>query len=102
MLAADAAGLVDALLLLSYPLHPPRRPNQRRTQHFASLRMPVLFVHGSRDPFGSVAELDKARRSIPGRTTLVTVDGAGHDLTRGGGGLPLAAIVRAFADLRSS
>ena len=102
MVAADDAGLVDALLLLSYPLHPPRRPNQRRTQHFASLRAPTLFVHGSRDPFGSVAELDEARRSIPGRTALVAVDGAGHDLMRGRAELPLAAIVQTFRGLRSS
>ena len=101
MLVADDPALVDALLLLSYPLHPPRRPNQRRVQHFASLRTPVLFVHGSRDPFGSVAELDEARRSIPGRTALIAVKGAGHDLTRGGQ-LPLATVVRTFGDLRST
>src|SRR5215470_18095522 len=46
MVAADDAGLVDALLLLSYPLHPPRRPHQRRVQHFPALHTPVLFVHG--------------------------------------------------------
>ena len=101
MVAADDYGLVDALLLLSYPLHPPRRSNNRRTQHFGSLRTPTLFVHGSHDPFGSVAELNEARRSIPGPTALVTVDGAGHDLMRGGD-LPLNAIVQKFRDLRSS
>ena len=101
MLLAEDPGLVDALLLLSYPLHPPRRPNEWRTRHFASLRTPTLFVHGSRDPFGSVAELNEARRSIPGRTTLVTVDGAGHDLIRGGTNLPLAEIVQTFGGLRS-
>jgi uncharacterized protein len=102
MVAADDAGLVDALLLLSYPLHPPRRPNQRRAQHFASLRTPVLFVHGSRDSFGSVAELDEARHSIPGRSALIAVEGAGHDLMRGRAELPLAAIVQTFRGLRSS
>jgi len=101
MVAADDATLVDALLLLSYPLHPPRRPHRRRVQHFVSLSTPALFVHGSRDPFGSVAEMEEARRSIPSRTALVTVEGAGHDLLRGGG-IPLDAIVRAFRALRSS
>jgi hypothetical protein len=99
MLVADDGGLVDGLLLLSYPLHPPRRPGERRVRHFGSLRTPTLFVHGSRDPFGSIAEMNEARRAIAGRTGLVTVDGAGHDLTRGGE-LPLAAIVQAFRDLR--
>ena len=56
-------------------------------------------MHGTRDPFGSVAELNEARRSIAGPTALVTVEGAGHDLMRGGTDLPLATIVRAFGNL---
>ena len=99
VLVADDGGLVESLLLLSYPLHPPRRPNQRRVQHFAALLTPVLFVHGSRDPFGTIAELNTARRAIPGRTALIAVDGAGHDLMRGGD-LPLATMVKTFGDLR--
>jgi predicted alpha/beta-hydrolase family hydrolase len=98
MLVADEPGLVESLLLLSYPLHPPRRPAELRTKHFPALRVPTLFVHGSRDPFGSLAELDEARRAIAAPTALVGVEGGGHDLTRGGE-LPLAAIVRAFVDL---
>ena len=101
VLVADDGGLIESLLLLSYPLHPPRRPNQLRTQHFAGLRTPTLFVHGSRDPFGSLNELNKARRAIPGRTALIAVDGAGHDLMRGGD-LPLAAIVKTLGGLRPS
>ncbi len=102
MLAADDPALADALLLLSYPLHPPRRPKQLRTQHFPSLRTPTLFVHGTRDPFGSVAELNQARRSIAGRSALVSVEGGGHDLMRGGTDFPLTAIILALGDLRSS
>ena len=100
VLVADDPALVGALLLLSYPLHPPRRPNQLRTRHFGSLRTPTLFVHGTRDPFGSVTELNEARRSIAGSSALVPVEGAGHDLMRGGADLPLTAIIRAFGDLR--
>ena len=102
VLAADEPGLAEALLLLSYPLHPPRRPKDRRTGHFPSLHTPALFVHGSRDPFGSPAELDEARRLIPGHTALLTVEGAGHDLARGDPALPLGAIVQTFARLRAS
>ena len=101
MLAADEPGLADALLLLSYPLHPSRRPTQRRTGHFGALRTPALFVHGSRDPFGSLAEVNEARGLIAARSDLVPVEGAGHDLTRGASELPLAAIVEAFARVRS-
>ena len=102
VLLADDPGLATTLLLLSYPLHPPRRPARRRTDHFAALGTPTLFVHGSRDPFGSLAELNEARGLIPGHTDLVAVEGAGHDLMRGGPALPLAAIVQAFERLRAS
>ena len=68
------------LLLLSYPLHPPRKPEQLRTQHFFHLHTPALFVEGTRDPFGSIAEIEQALKLIPAKTKLLTVEGAGHDL----------------------
>ena len=80
MLAAEEPELVDGLLLLSYPLHPPRKPDQLRTQHFPNLHTPCLFVHGARDPFGSVDEIDRALQLIPAKKELVKVEGAGHDL----------------------
>ena len=80
MLCAEQPDLVSALLLLSYPLHPPRRPEQQRTQHLPDLRTPTLFVQGTRDPFGSIAEIEQALKMIPAKTKLLTVEGAGHDL----------------------
>ena len=80
MLAADQPGLVDCLLLLSYPLHPPQRPGELRTAHFPRLQVPALFVHGSRDGFGSIDELGSALKLIPARTELLTVTSAGHEL----------------------
>jgi len=80
MLCAEAPDLVAGLLLLSYPLHPPRKPEQQRTQHLPSLRTPTLFVHGTRDPFGSIAELEQALKMIPAKTKLFAVAGTGHDL----------------------
>ena len=80
MLAATEPGFVDALLLLSYPLHPPRQPQQLRTKHFAQLETPALFVSGTRDGFGSIAELESAIALIPARTQLLEVKGAGHEL----------------------
>jgi uncharacterized protein len=79
-LSEKAPALVAGLLLLSYPLHPPRKPEQQRTQHLPSLRTPALFVHGTRDPFGSIPEMEQALKMIPAKTKLVPVDGAGHDL----------------------
>jgi predicted alpha/beta-hydrolase family hydrolase len=83
MLCAEDPAIADALLLLSYPLHPPRQPDKPRTEHFAALRTPALFVHGTRDPFGSIAELEAALRLIPAKTTLLPVQGAPHGLSPG-------------------
>jgi predicted alpha/beta-hydrolase family hydrolase len=80
MLAADHPDIVPGLLLLSYPLHPPRKPAQLRTAHFPRLTAPALFVHGSRDPFGLLDEMNTALELIPGRHSLLPVEGAGHEL----------------------
>jgi predicted alpha/beta-hydrolase family hydrolase len=80
MLAASEPGLVERLLLLSYPLHPPQRPEEMRTKHFSALRVPALFVHGTRDGFGSLAEMEGALKLIPGPTKLIPIEGAGHEL----------------------
>lgn len=80
MLAAAAPGLVEGLLLLSYPLHPPKRPDQLRTKHFPLLQTPALFVHGARDGFGSIAEIATALTLIPAPTELMTIESAGHEL----------------------
>lgn len=82
MLAAEEPGLVAGLLSLSYPLHPPRKPAELRTGHFPQLATPALFVHGSRDPFGSLAEMSSALQLIPALTRLLPIEGAGHDLVR--------------------
>jgi predicted alpha/beta-hydrolase family hydrolase len=83
MLAAGEPELVTALLALSYPLHPPTRPADLRTAHFPSLTTPVLFVHGTLDPFGTIDEMQTALSLIPAPTRLVVCDGAAHDLGRG-------------------
>ena len=83
MLLADEPHLVDGLLLLSYPLHPPGKPAQLRTAHLPQLRCPVAFVQGTADPFGSPDELRAATRLPAGPVQLVLVNGAGHDLKRG-------------------
>jgi hypothetical protein len=82
MAAAENAGQADALLLLSYPLHPPNRPEQTRTSFFPDLRTPALFVHGTADGFATLEELREAMALIPARTELLAVEGAGHDLKR--------------------
>ena len=80
MLCAAEPDLVSGLLLLSYPLHPPRKPEQLRIQHLPNLRTPSLFVHGTRDPLGNVEDMTTALQLIPAKTELMKVEGAGHDL----------------------
>jgi len=80
MLAAEDPGVAQALLLLSYPLHPTAQPTKLRVEHFPNLRTPALFVHGTRDPFGSIEAMKAAIRSIPARTGLIPIEGAGHGL----------------------
>lgn len=97
ILAASEPGMVERLLLLSYPLHPPQRPAELRTQHFPALETPAFFVHGTRDGFGSIAEMEAALKMIPGPTKLIPIHGAGHELMakRNSNELP-AQVVPAF------
>ena len=71
-----AAGLV----LLSYPLHPPGKPEKLRTDHLPALDLPCLFVSGTRDPFGTPDELESAVQAIPGSVTVHWIEGARHDV----------------------
>ena len=101
MLCAADPGLVNGLLLLSYPLHPPRKPEQLRVKHLPELRVPALFVHGTRDPFGSVEEMGAAIALIPAKTEFLKVDGAGHDLGFRAKAMPeelVGGVVRTFQD----
>lgn len=83
ILAVEEPVICDGLLLFSYPLHPPQRPHQLRTEHFRELHTGAVFVHGSKDPFGSIEELKAAAGLIPGRTKVEEIEGAGHDLGKG-------------------
>ena len=80
MLCARNSSSADGLLLLSYPLHPPRKPEQLRTSHFSKLHTRALFVHGTRDPFGSIEEMKSGLALIPAEAKLLPIEGAGHEL----------------------
>lgn len=80
---AVAAGLpAAALVLVSYPLHPPGRPDRLRSEHFPALLLPCLFVSGDRDAFATPAELAEAVRAIPGPVTHEVIAGGDHGLRR--------------------
>jgi len=76
---AVAEGLpAAALVLISYPLHPPGKPDSLRVDHFGDLNVPCLFVSGTKDPFGSPAELQRHTKRIPGPVTHIWIEGGGH------------------------
>jgi uncharacterized protein len=80
MLCAEEPELVSGLLLTSYPLHPPGKPLQLRIEHLHKIKVPVLFVEGTRDAFGTVDEITSAKGLVPVKTDILVIEGAGHDL----------------------
>lgn len=68
------------IVCFGYPLHPPSKPTVRRDAHLPALGCPVLFLHGTRDPFGTPAEMTEMSAAVP-RSTLHLVDGGDHSLT---------------------
>lgn len=77
---AVAEGLPAAgLVLLSYPLHPPKKPENLRTAHFDAIDVPCLFISGDRDSFGTPEEFDAHLGAIKGPVTAVWLEGEGHD-----------------------
>ena len=79
MLLAEES-VADGLLLFSYPLHAPGKPDQPRIQHLPQIKVPAMFVHGAHDPFGTIEEIESARKLISGQTRLLAILGVGHDL----------------------
>lgn len=101
MLAAepDLHPTVNGLVLLGYPMHPPGKPGQVRTEHLSRIRCPMLFVQGARDPFGSEEEMRPvvrklARRKGYGGAELLVVAGGDHSFKVPKKGYPVQADVQ--------
>lgn len=74
-----ADGLeADGLVFLGYPLHPPGRPERIRDKHLHDIKVPMLFVEGTRDPFCPLETLEKVRAELSAPTDLVVVDDGDH------------------------
>jgi uncharacterized protein len=86
MLLAEEPEVADGLLLLAYPLHPPRKPLELRTKHLPNLNSPAFFVHGTRDPFASTQEMCAALKLVPGAHELLEIEGGGHEILPKQGG----------------
>jgi uncharacterized protein len=74
----DCAGLA----LVSYPLHPPGKPEKLRVDHFPRIAVPTLFVSGTRDAFGTPEEFAKYTRTIEGDVTHEWIEGGDHGLRK--------------------
>ncbi len=80
---AAAGGLKPAaagLVFFGYPLHPPGKPGQRRDRHLPAVTAPMLFLHGTRDPFGSPDEMRELTGTLGDRATLAIIEGGDHSL----------------------
>ena len=97
---AVADGMPCAgLVLISYPLHPPGKPDQLRTEHFSKIKVPCLFVSGTRDAFGTPEEIKRATKKIKGPVEHVWMEGGDHGLR--GKDAEVAAVVVAWLQART-
>jgi hypothetical protein len=76
--AAGDAGDLAGLVFLGYPLHPPGRPDRLRAAHLRAVKAPMLFVQGSRDAFGTPAELQPIIGQLAPAADLFVVEGGDH------------------------
>ena len=89
---------VAGVVAISYPLHPPGRPDTLRVEHLPAITVPCLFVGGDKDPFGTPAELEHWTATIPGPVTHHWIAGGRHDLRSSDG--EVVDVVRSWlADL---
>ncbi|HEY3130088.1 MAG TPA: alpha/beta fold hydrolase [Acidobacteriota bacterium] len=77
----QTAASIAALIFLGYPLHPPGKPQQQRVKHLPHIRVPMLFVQGSRDAFGTPKELEPIIKQLDAEATLYVVENGDHSLT---------------------
>ncbi|BBZ26479.1 alpha/beta hydrolase [Mycolicibacterium madagascariense] len=97
---AVADGLpVEGLLLFSYPLHPPGKPERARTEHLPRITVPTVFTHGTSDPFATIDELRAAAALVSGPTEVVEITGARHDLGSKTVDVPARAVDAALRSL---
>jgi predicted alpha/beta-hydrolase family hydrolase len=87
---------VEGLVSFGYPLHPPGRPDKLRVAHLPKVRVPALFVQGSRDAFGAPDELRPFVDEMPGGASIYVVEGGDHSLVlpKSAGQTPDAVLAR--------
>ena len=79
LIAAKYTLPISKLVFFGFPLHPPKKPDKRRDAHLPDVKQPMLFLHGTRDPFGSPREMRALCKKLGSK--LVLFEGQGHDLS---------------------
>ena len=100
VIAETSPVRVGVLTLFSYPVHPPGKPDRRRTEHLPDIAVPTVFTHGTSDPFGTPDEVREAAALIATRTEVVEITGARHDLRSKTLDVPALAVDAALRLLR--
>lgn len=78
--AASQPDDIDGLVFLGYPLHPPGRPDKLRSEHLPKIKVPMLFVQGSRDAFGTKKEIETITKKLKLPAELYSIEGGDHSL----------------------
>jgi predicted alpha/beta-hydrolase family hydrolase len=73
---------VAGLVLVSYPLHPPKKPDALRVEHLPRVSVPTLCISGTKDNFGTPEELEAAFAVVPGSVTWSWINNGRHDLAK--------------------
>jgi predicted alpha/beta-hydrolase family hydrolase len=79
MIVAQGAP-ADGLVFFGYPLHPPGRPDRIRKAHLPDIKVPMLFVEGTRDPFCPLETLEGVRAELKAPNEVAVIDGGDHSL----------------------
>ena len=74
--------VVAGLVLVSYPLHPPKKPDTLRIEHLPRVTVPTLCISGTKDNFGTPLELEDAFAVVPGAVTWSWVENGRHELAK--------------------
>lgn len=95
---APAPPNLRGLVLISYPLHPPGKPDRLRVEHLVDIGVPTLFISGTRDTFGTPGEITAWTATMPKRAKVahLFIEGKGHDLK--GADHTIAGAFRDFVD----
>ncbi len=80
LLASDPPAAARGAVYLGYPLCPAGRPEVERSSHLPAVRVPQLFVSGTRDPLGPLERLRPVVTSLGANARLHVVDKGDHSL----------------------